>query len=146
MYTDTHTHSHTFTHIHTHRDRPHRHTDTDTPTATATHGHGHGHTRHRHRHETAKILINYFRRRISHYLSKIHSKWINFSLAIFSPQWSKRKPLAGQPCRALLAIRNCPRSAHAKIPCVMLSLEMLRRKRQRKSGKPECSRTEKIQE
>ena len=72
-HSNTHRHTHTDTHTDKHTEHTtHRDRDTDT---------------HRHRHELTKILINYFRRRISHLLAKINSKWINVSLAIFSPQW-----------------------------------------------------------
>ena len=81
-----------------------QHPDTQTPRHTDTWTHGHTDTetqRHSHRHrqrctcvgwstnrdnEIAKIIINYFRRRISHQLAKINSKWNNISL-VFSPQW-----------------------------------------------------------
>ena len=53
-------------------------------------------------------------------------------LKIGSKAIAKRKPLAGQPCRTPLAMRNCPRSAPATSTCVMLSLNILRKKRQRK--------------
>ena len=84
-------------------------------------------------------------------LQEVQIVWISRNnscshLKIGSNSIAKRKPLAGQPCRTPLAIRNCPRGAPANSTCVMLSRYTLRRERPIKSGSSVFSITERIHE